>query len=72
LLVFQDLDFTYSSIGAIPKYLHALAFPPSYFHRVIRTGPSGGNPVVRIDVSPWGAEIAKNLQLVQDRVRTET
>ncbi|KAF5360319.1 hypothetical protein D9758_009121 [Tetrapyrgos nigripes] len=67
-----DLDYTYSTIGDLPKYVPALAFPPSYFHRVIRTGPSVNNPVTRIDVSPWGNEIAANLQLVQDRVRTET
>lgn len=66
-------------VGDIPKYLHTLSFPPSYFHRVIRTAPmngkggdSAGNPVAHIDVSPWGQEIAHNLQLIQDRVRTET
>ncbi|KII85975.1 hypothetical protein PLICRDRAFT_303923 [Plicaturopsis crispa FD-325 SS-3] len=73
-----DLDYTYSTTGDVPKYIHALAFAPSYFHRVIRTGgpgknsDSGGNPVVRIDISPWSDEIASNLQLLQDRVRTET
>ncbi|KAG7092560.1 hypothetical protein E1B28_008909 [Marasmius oreades] len=67
-----DLDYTYSAVGDLPKYLPALAFPPSYFHRVIRTGPSTSNPVVRMDLSPWGTEIAANLQLLQDRVRTET
>ncbi|THV04024.1 hypothetical protein K435DRAFT_650258 [Dendrothele bispora CBS 962.96] len=67
-----DLDYTYSSSGDLPKYIPALAFPPSYFHRVIRTGPSANNPVIRVDLSPWGVEIAANLQLVQDRVRTET
>ena len=50
----------------------ALAFPPSYFHRVIRTGPVVSNPIVHVDISPWGEEIAMNLQLLQDRVRTET
>jgi hypothetical protein len=49
--------------------LHSLAFPPSYFHRVIR---AAGNPVGYIDLTPWGEEIASNLQLLQDRVRTET
>jgi hypothetical protein len=68
----QDLDYSYSRVGDMPKYLPALAFPPSYFHRVIRTGPTSSNPVVHIDISPWGEEIATNLQLLQDRVRTET
>lgn len=68
----KDLDYTYSPMGELPKYMHALAFPPSYFHRVIRSGAMGSNPIVHIDVSPWGEEIAANLQLLQDRVRTET
>jgi len=67
-----DLDYTYTSIGDLPKYMPTLAFPPSYFHRVIRTGPVINNPIVHIDISPWGEEIAMNLQLLQDRVRTET
>lgn len=68
----QDLDYTYSAIGDLPKYLHALGFPPSYFHRVIRTGHTNSNPIVHIDITPWGQEIMTNLQLTQDRVRTET
>ncbi|KAJ7220559.1 hypothetical protein GGX14DRAFT_675153 [Mycena pura] len=67
-----DLDYKYSSVGDLPQYLPTLAFPPSYFHRVIRTGPTSSNPVVHVDISPWGQEIAANLQLLQDRVRTET
>ncbi|KAJ7868830.1 hypothetical protein B0H13DRAFT_2558192 [Mycena leptocephala] len=67
-----DLDYKYSSVGDLPQYLPTLAFPPSYFHRVIRTGPASTNPVVHVDLSPWGQEIAANLQLLQDRVRTET
>ncbi|KAG9220129.1 hypothetical protein CCMSSC00406_0007176 [Pleurotus cornucopiae] len=67
-----DLDYAYSSVGDLPKYIRSLAFPPSYFHRVIRTGSSNSNPIAHIDVSPWGEEIAANLQLLQDRVRTET
>ncbi|KAJ7267411.1 hypothetical protein C8J57DRAFT_1435985 [Mycena rebaudengoi] len=67
-----DLDYKYSAVGDLPQYLPTLAFPPSYFHRVIRTGPASTNPVVHVDISPWGQEIAANLQLLQDRVRTET
>ncbi|KAF7972400.1 hypothetical protein HWV62_18050 [Athelia sp. TMB] len=71
-----DLDYSYSTSGDLPQYLHTLAFPPSYFHRVIRTGPAtspqGSNPIVHINISPWGADIATNLQLLQDRMRTET
>ncbi|KAJ6466858.1 hypothetical protein C8R45DRAFT_838951 [Mycena sanguinolenta] len=67
-----DLDYKYSTVGDLPQYLPTLAFPPSYFHRVIRTGPASTNPVVHIDIAPWGQEIAANLQLLQDRVRTET
>ncbi|KAJ6504144.1 hypothetical protein C8R47DRAFT_968573 [Mycena vitilis] len=67
-----DLDYKYSSVGDLPQYLPTLAFPPSYFHRVIRTGPASTNPVIHVDISPWGQEIAANLQLLQDRVRTET
>ena len=72
----QDLDYSYSRAGDLPQYLHTLTFPPSYFHRVIRTSPansmSGSNPIVHIDISPWGEEVAANLQLLQDRMRTET
>ncbi|KAG5644436.1 hypothetical protein DXG03_008531 [Asterophora parasitica] len=67
-----DLDYTYSPLGDLPKYMPTLAFPPSYFHRVICTGPNSSNPIVHIDLRPWGEEIAANLQLLQDRVRTET
>ncbi|PCH37176.1 hypothetical protein WOLCODRAFT_83453 [Wolfiporia cocos MD-104 SS10] len=66
-----DLDYSWSRIGDIPPYLPALAFPPSYFHRVVRTAGSG-NPIVHIDISPWGGEIAANLQLLQGRTKTET
>ncbi|KAF9455890.1 hypothetical protein BDZ94DRAFT_1315717 [Collybia nuda] len=67
-----DLDYMYTPIGDLPKYMPTLAFPPSYFHRVIRTGASSSNPIVHIDLRPWGEEIAMNLQLLQDRMRTET
>lgn len=67
-----DLDYTYSPVGDTPRYIPSMAFSPSYFHRVIRTGPSSQNPIVRVDISPWGQEIAANLQLLQDRARTET
>lgn len=66
-----DLDYSYSTVGDLPKYLHTLSFSPSYFHRVLRTG-ANTNPILRVDVSPWGDQIAMNLQLLQDRVRTET
>ncbi|TFK93420.1 hypothetical protein K466DRAFT_478671 [Polyporus arcularius HHB13444] len=66
-----DLDYTYSRSGDLPKYLPTLAFPPSYFHRVVRTMGSG-NPICHIDIAPWGEEIATNLQLLQDRMKTET
>ncbi|KAG6830608.1 hypothetical protein H0H87_007551 [Tephrocybe sp. NHM501043] len=67
-----DLDYTYSAVGDLPKYMPTFAFPPSYFHRVIRTGPNSSNPIAHMDLRPWGEEIAANLQLLQDRVRTET
>ncbi|KAI0343840.1 hypothetical protein BDW22DRAFT_1328268 [Trametopsis cervina] len=66
-----DLDFTYSSVGDAPRYLPTLAFPPSYFHRVIRTMGTG-NPIVRIDISPWADQIHANMQLIQDKMRTDT
>ncbi|KAJ3865056.1 hypothetical protein EV359DRAFT_39688 [Lentinula novae-zelandiae] len=65
-----DLDYTYSPIGDLPKYIPGFAFPPSYFHRIIRTASS--NPVIRLDIRPWGAQVASNLQLLQERARTET
>ena len=68
----QDLDYSYSPVGDLPKYIPALAFPPSYFHKVIRTGPHSSNPIVHIDLSQWGEQVATNLQLLQARVRTET
>ncbi|KAG9101478.1 hypothetical protein FRC06_002992 [Ceratobasidium sp. 370] len=64
-----DLDYTYSTTGELPKYIHSLAFSPSYWHKVIRTSNS---PLCHIDLAPYAAEIAQNLQLVQDRVQTET
>ncbi|KAH7925237.1 hypothetical protein BV22DRAFT_1011655 [Leucogyrophana mollusca] len=70
-----DLDYKFSRMGELPPYFHNLAFSPSYFHRVLRTGVSGsggGNPIVYVDLSPWGEELAANLQLLQDRARTET
>ncbi|KAL6300309.1 hypothetical protein BKA93DRAFT_802204 [Sparassis latifolia] len=66
-----DLNYTFSRIGEVPHYLPTLAFPPSYFHRVIRSVGSG-NPICYVDISPWGEEIASNLQLMQDKVKTET
>jgi hypothetical protein len=65
----QDLDYTYSRTGDVPRYLHSLAFPPSYFHRVIRTGT--GNPVVHVDLAPWAGEICASVRLMQDRIRAE-
>ncbi|KAF8836793.1 hypothetical protein BDN67DRAFT_910445 [Paxillus ammoniavirescens] len=72
-----DLDYKYSRMGELSPYFHSLAFSPSYFHRTIRIGSSAThnphcNPIVYVDVGPWGQEIAKNLQLLQDRARTET
>ncbi|KAG1758793.1 hypothetical protein EDD22DRAFT_783475 [Suillus occidentalis] len=72
-----DLDYKYSRMGELSPYFHSLAFSPSYFHRVIRTGVNpvvnpGGNPIVYLDVSPWGQELAANLQLLQDRATTAT
>lgn len=72
-----DLDHKYSRMGELSPYFHSLAFSPSYFHRVIRTGVNtvlnpGGNPIVYLDVSPWGQELAANLQLLQDRATTTT
>lgn len=70
-LIRQDLDYTYSRAGDLPRYLPTLAFAPSYFHRVVRT-MGNGNPVCHIDITPWGEEVAANLQLLQDRMKTET
>ncbi|KAF8577831.1 hypothetical protein K439DRAFT_1363739 [Ramaria rubella] len=64
-----DLDYNYSPIGELPRYLHSLAFPPSYFHKVIR---ATGNPLCQIDITPWGTEIANGVRLLQDRVVTES
>ncbi|KAG9042171.1 hypothetical protein FS837_011191 [Tulasnella sp. UAMH 9824] len=64
-----DLDYSYSPLGEIPKYIDSLAFPPSYFHKIVR---STGNPIVYLDLAPFAADIATHLQLLQDRVQTET
>ncbi|KAI0075589.1 hypothetical protein K474DRAFT_1599506 [Panus rudis PR-1116 ss-1] len=66
-----DLDYTYSRVGDLPRYLPALAFPPSYFHRVIRTMGTG-NPIVHIDIAPWGNQVVNNCQVLQERMKTET
>ena len=55
----------------MPSSLPALAFPPSYFPRVIRVA-GDRNPIAHFDIRFWGEEITTNLQLLQDRVRTET
>jgi hypothetical protein len=52
----------------VPVYIHSLAFPPSYFHRVIRVP---GDPAVQADLSPWAAQLAGSVRLLQDRVRSE-
>ncbi|KAG8924172.1 hypothetical protein FRC02_010611 [Tulasnella sp. 418] len=64
-----DLDYTFSPTGEIPRYVDSLAFSPSYWHKIIR---SNGNPICHIDLAPFAVEIANNLQLLQDRVQTET
>lgn len=66
-----DLDYAYSQIGEVPPSMPALAFPPSYFHRVIRVA-GDRNPIAHLDIRFWGEEIMNNLQLLSDRVRTET
>jgi len=65
----KDLDYTFSNAGEVPPYLHSFSFPPSYFHRVLR---SAGNPIVQLDIRPWGREVAMNLHLVQDKGHAET
>ncbi|KAE9391533.1 hypothetical protein BT96DRAFT_831917 [Gymnopus androsaceus JB14] len=71
-----DLDYTYSPIGDIPKYIPGFAFPPSYFHRIIRsstmTPSQSDDPIIRLDLTPWGAEIISNVKLVEDRVRVKS
>ncbi|KAF9269776.1 hypothetical protein L218DRAFT_993768 [Marasmius fiardii PR-910] len=67
-----DLDYSYSSCGDIPRHVPSLALPPSYFHGIIQRGPLNMDPVIRMDVSPWGEEIARNLQLMQDKMVAET
>lgn len=68
-----DLDYSFSKMGAVSRYIHSLSFPPSYFHKIIRCG-SGveADPIVQIDISPFGEEIAANLQLLQERVAMDT
>ncbi|PCH38559.1 hypothetical protein WOLCODRAFT_23438 [Wolfiporia cocos MD-104 SS10] len=44
-----DLDFSWSCVGDVPQYLPTLAFPPSYFHRIVCTMDSR-NPIVHIDI----------------------
>lgn len=71
--VLQDLDYTYSAVGSIPRYFHSFSFPPSYFHKVIRSGVGAdGDPIVQIDVNPWAHEIAAGLELLQERVAMDT
>ncbi|KZS90142.1 hypothetical protein SISNIDRAFT_415892 [Sistotremastrum niveocremeum HHB9708] len=68
-----DLDYTYSLVGSIPRYFHSFSFPPSYFHKVIRSGVGAdGDPIVQIDVNPWAHEIAAGLELLQERVAMDT
>ncbi|EJU01780.1 hypothetical protein DACRYDRAFT_79392 [Dacryopinax primogenitus] len=64
-----DLEYNYSPSGQLPHYFNSLAYPPSYWHKVIRTNT---NPLAFIDLRPYGREIMQNVQLVQDRVQSET
>ncbi|KZO98220.1 hypothetical protein CALVIDRAFT_535326 [Calocera viscosa TUFC12733] len=64
-----DLEYVYSASGQLPHYFNSLAHPPSYWHKVIRTN---ANPIAHLDFRPYGKEIMQNVQLVQDRVQTET
>ncbi|KAG8883941.1 hypothetical protein FRB97_005615 [Tulasnella sp. 331] len=64
-----DLDYSYNPIGEIPRHIDSLAFPPAYFHKIVR---NAGNPIVYIDLRPFAGDIADHLSLLQDRVQTET
>jgi hypothetical protein len=59
----------------VPVYIHTFAFPPSYFHRVVRTvvlpGGREGDPAAHIDFAPWGAQIAQSVRLLQDKVKAD-
>lgn len=68
-LGFQDLDYSYNPLGEVPKQIDSIAYPPAYFHKIVR---NGGNPLVHIDLRPFAADIANGLTLLQDRVQTET
>jgi hypothetical protein len=68
LTVVQDLDYTYSTQGDVPVYIHSLSFPPSYFHRVVRVP---GDPIAHADLAPWAPQLSASVRLLQDRVRSE-
>lgn len=60
----------------MPIYIQTLSFPPSYFHRVIRTAPlpngrGESDPAAYADLSPWGPQIAQTVRLQQDKVRSD-
>lgn len=65
----QDLDYSYNPIGELPRHIDSLAYPPAYFHKIVR---NVGNPIVHIDLRPFAVDIADHLSLLQDRVQTET
>ncbi|KAL7416190.1 hypothetical protein BDY24DRAFT_337459, partial [Mrakia frigida] len=60
-----DLDFQFSVLGEIPSFINAFQFPPSYWHKVVK---SAGNPLLYLDLSgPMGVEIKKNTKLILDK-----
>ncbi|KAG9031285.1 hypothetical protein FRB95_002925 [Tulasnella sp. JGI-2019a] len=64
-----DLDYSYNPIGEIPRHIDSLAYPPAYFHKIVR---NSGNPIVYIDLRPFAVDIADHLSLLQDRIQTDT
>ncbi|PWZ00506.1 hypothetical protein BCV70DRAFT_199784 [Testicularia cyperi] len=65
----RDLSFMFDRGGHLPSWLNAFAFPPSYYHNIIRSSDQA-QPVVYLDVLPWRDQIVSTMRLVQDQVET--
>ena len=64
LTLTQDLDYSFTTEGDVPGYIHSLALPPAYFHKIIRTGP---NPLINADLTPWASELITQAQHMLDK-----
>lgn len=62
----RDLSYVHDNIGHLPAWVNSLAFSPSHFHNQIASSTS--QPVIYLDLSPFLAQIQRNLQLCKEKI----